>query len=113
MYSQDLSGKIKSVKRLQQKRGETYAYFLLYRLYEIAGEDKHKLLSIGSGEVVKRIFKMKDEGFSYTQIAKILNDEGVLSPSEYKNKKFPKLNKDWTGVNRRAYWNRSTRRNYQ
>lgn len=108
MYSQDLSEKIKSVKRLQQKRGETYAYFAIYG-YMKSPEDKHKfIVDPEAAEVVKRIFKMKDEGFSYTQIAKILNDEGVLSPSEYKNKKFPKLNKDWTGVNRRAYWNRST-----
>ncbi len=56
MYSQDLSEKIKECKRLQQKRGETYAYFLLYG-YMKSPEDKHNLLSIRSGEVVNAFLK--------------------------------------------------------
>ena len=105
MYSQDLSQKITSVKRMQQKRGECFAAYAIYG-YMKSPEDRHKLIiDPEAAEVVQRIFDMRDKGISYTQIAKQLNGEGILSPSEYKVSLTKK--KDWRRVGQAAIWNRS------
>ena len=107
MYSQDLSQKITSVKRLQQKRGECYAPYAIYG-YMKSPEDKHKLIiDPEPAEVVRRIFNMKDSGMKYSQIAKQLNEEGILSPSEYKVLLTKK--EVWRRAERRLpMWNKST-----
>ena len=55
MYSQDLSNKIKSVKRMQQRKGECIANYSIYG-YMKSPEDKHKLIiDEEAAEIVKRI----------------------------------------------------------
>ena len=105
MYSHDLSQKITSVKRMQQKRGECFAAYAIYG-YMKSPDDMHKLIiDPEAAEVVRRIFNMRDSGMSYTEIAKQLNSEGIPSPSEYKLS-FTKK-KDWRRVGQAAIWNRS------
>lgn len=90
---------------MQQKRGECFAAYAIYG-YMKSPEDRHKLIiDPEAAEVVRRIFDMRDNGMSYTDIAKQLNGEGILSPSEYKVMLTKK--KDWRRVGQAAIWNRS------
>lgn len=107
MYSQDLSEKIKSVKHLQQRNGDFISCYAIYG-YLKSPEDMHKLIiDPNVAPVVKRIFEMRDNGVSYSIIAKTLNDEGVLSPSEYK-RQFLGVKQNWTGFEKKALWGKST-----
>jgi hypothetical protein len=54
-------------------------------IYYIVNKDKHKLIiDPVASKVVKRIYKLYLEGSGMTEIARILNDEGVLTPLQYK-----------------------------
>lgn len=105
MYSQDLSQKITSVKRMQQKRGDCVSAYAIYG-YMKSPEDMHKLvIDPETAPVVRRIFNMRDEGMSYSQIVIQLNEEGILTPGEYKRSYTKK--KNWKRVGNVPIWNRS------
>ena len=84
-------------------------YFLILSNYAIYGyiknpENRRQLIvDPEAAEVVKRIYMMRSQKMQYKQIAVILNQEGVLSPSMYKKSKGI-TNRDWTRLNTKAYW---------
>ena len=82
-YSRDLSEKIKKVKMLQMKKGYTL-WYPAYG-YKKTPEDKHKIvIDDETAKIVKRIFSMKQDGKGCTEIARILNNEGIPSPGKYR-----------------------------
>lgn len=86
MYSRDISRKIKGALTVQKKRGQFMSGFAPYG-YMKNPDDKHRfLVDEGAAKVVRRIFFMYLAGYSKGGIARILNEEGVLTPSEYKRK---------------------------
>ena len=104
MYSQDLSDKIKSVKHMQQRKGEFISAYAIYG-YMKSPEDKHKLIvDEEAAEIVRRIFNYRANKMTYRNIALILNNEGVLPPSEYKKRKFDCCLK-WGLADRKTFWN--------
>ena len=83
-YSRDISVKVRSNLEIKRKNGEFVGSHVVYG-YQRSEEDKHKLeIDKGAAAVVQRIFQMKVDGSSPGQIAKRLNEEGILSPLEYK-----------------------------
>ena len=103
LYSKDTSVKNRSAQMVRMKRGEyTFAYpFYGYR----KNPEKKRELVIDSvaADHVRRIFAMSIDGMSTYDIAKTLNDEGVLSPYEYKKSKGHVLNSPVSGD--KALWN--------
>ncbi len=91
LYSRDLSQKIKSVRKMYQKKG-IYAGGSVPFGY-ILSDDGKKSFQIDeeAAVFVKRIFGLALEGKSTTEIAKCLNEEGVPPRGEYMKKK--------TGIN--------------
>lgn len=86
MYCRDISKKIRGALTAQKKRGQFMSGFAPYG-YRKDPEDKHHfLIDEEAAKVVQRIFQMYLEGYSINGIAKKLNDEGILTPSEYKRK---------------------------
>lgn len=84
MYSRDISKKVKGVLDTKKKSGLFMSNFAPYG-YVKDPKDKHRfLIDPQAAEVVKRIFKLYLSGYSRDRIAKKLNEEGVLTPSEYK-----------------------------
>jgi len=82
-YSRDLSDKIKKVKMFQMKKGYTL-WYPAYG-YKKTPEDKHKIvIDDEAAKIVKRIFSMKQDGKGCTEIARILNNEGIPSPGKYR-----------------------------
>ena len=103
MYSQDLSEKIKSVRKLKYQRGEYISNYAIYGYIKNPENTKQLIVDPEAAEVVKRIYQMRYQQMQYKKIAVILNQEGVLSPSMYKKSKGI-TNRDWTGLNTTAYW---------
>lgn len=91
-YLEDLSENIKAVLENKHREGKSTRPFMPYGLKKNP-YDKNKVeIDEDGAQVVKRIFKMFLEGYKTKEIAKILNDEGILSPQSYKISKGEKLN---------------------
>ncbi len=83
MYAKDISKKIRSVKRDQQRRGAFIGGNPVYG-YQMHPTEKNRIvIDEGAAPTVRRIFSMALEGVSCRQIAAALNQEGVPSPAAY------------------------------
>ncbi len=86
MYSRDISKKIKGSLTVQKKRGQFMSGFAPYG-YVKDPEDKHRfLVDREAAAVIRRIYSLYLEGYSGESIARKLNQDGILPPSEYKRK---------------------------
>ena len=84
-YARDISRKIQTTVKTKQKAGEFIGAFTSYG-YKKSPADKNKLIiDEYAASVVRRIFSLYLQGVGKQRIAKILNEEGVLCPAEYKN----------------------------
>ncbi len=82
-YCQDISVKIKSQKRIRQKRGEFVGAFSVYGYQKGTGQGR--LVVDGyAAMVVQKIFFWRMCGMSCQRIAKKLEERGILSPYVYK-----------------------------
>lgn len=86
MYSRDISKKIRGALSAQKKRGQFMSGFAPYGYLKDPSDKHHFLIDQEASRIVERIFYMYLEGYSKGGIAKMLNEEGILSPSEYKRK---------------------------
>ena len=106
-YSKDISKKVKSSFRTLQSNGQFVGAFACYG-YKKSDKDRHKLVVDKTAAIiVKRIFDLFLSGQGKQKIAKILNDENIPCPSEYK--RLNGLN--YTNGNRlelTKYWTYST-----
>lgn len=86
MYSRDISKKIIGALNAKKKTGAHMSGLAPYG-YIKDPYDKHKLIiDEEAAEVVQRIYSLFLQGFSKKRIAKMLNEESVMTPSEYKRK---------------------------
>ncbi len=107
MYSRDLSEKVKSARSVQLKQGKYFAPYAFYG-YVKSPDDKHKLIvDPCAAEVVKRIFALRISGSTPAQIAYILNEDKVPSPSVYKRMNDP-LCRKWNTVSNYCLWSSGT-----
>ena len=83
-YAKDISKKVKSSLNAKQRRGEFIGAFACYGY--LKDEHNHNRLVIDpvASQVIQRIFSLFESGTGKIRIAKILNEEGVPCPSEYK-----------------------------
>lgn len=83
-YARDISQKIHAAVRTKQKAGEFIGAFASYG-YRKSPADKNKLVvDAYAAKVVRRIFGLYIQGCGKLRIASILNEEGIVCPSEYK-----------------------------
>lgn len=84
-YCRDISIKIRSHLEVKRRNGEYIGAFTPYG-YKKDENDKSRLVpDMYAAGVVKDIFRMKLHGMSQTAIADRLNEQGILSPMEYKH----------------------------
>lgn len=98
MYSKDISRKIKSAVDIKKRNGE-FVYGTAPFGYK-KGEKKNTIIIDDEAAItVKRIFKLASEGATITEIALLLNKEGVPTPSQhmakYRSSKY-RIYTDWT-----------------
>lgn len=83
LYARDTSNKIKAVKQSTFKSGKYVGCYAPIG-YVKSPEDKHILIpDPETAPVVKRIFDLRCQGYSYRKIALTLNDERVPTPSSF------------------------------
>lgn len=83
-YCRDLSIKIRSHLAVKRKNGEFIGAFACYGYLKDPENKNHLVIDTYAGPVVQDIFRMKINGYSQYKIADILNEQGILSPMEYK-----------------------------
>lgn len=98
MYSKDISRKIKSAVDMKKRNGE-FVYGTAPFGYKKGDKKNTIVIDDDAAITVKRIFKLASEGVTITQIAQILNKDGVPTPSQhmaqYRSSKY-KVYTDWT-----------------
>lgn len=83
-YCRDLSVKIRSHLAIKRKNGEFIGAFACYGYLKDENNRNQLVVDTYAGQVVKDIFRMKINGMSQYRIAEALNEQGILSPMEYK-----------------------------
>lgn len=103
-YSKDISKKVKSSFRSLQADGKFVGAFASYG-YKKDEKDRHKLIIDEPAAIIaRRIFDLYNSGVGKISIARILNEENIPCPSEYKrlnglnytNGQRMELTKYWT-----------------
>lgn len=83
-YCRDLSIKIRSHLAIKRKNGEFIGAFACYGYLKDENNRNQLVVDTYAGQVVQDIFRMKINGMSQYRIADVLNEQGILSPMEYK-----------------------------
>jgi len=84
-YSKDISNKIKSGKLAKINKGQ---YISAYAPYGFLKEHTNKNNLVVDNVASKNIVKIFDsiiDGYTTTMVAKLLNDEGILTPKSYRD----------------------------
>lgn len=96
-YSQDISTKIRSVKRHKQEKGEYQAPYAPFGYKKDPNNKNHLIINEDTAPIVRRIFDLYLQGKGTPKICKILNEEKIPSPSKYlKTKRYEKCSHKWT-----------------
>ncbi len=83
MYAKDISKKVRSSLIVKKYNGEFVGKLVPYG-YIKAPKDKHKfLIDKNVSHIIKKIFDMILDGKSRREVADFLNDNDILTPSEY------------------------------
>lgn len=93
LYSGDISRKINASFSAKMKEGEFIGAFAPYGYKKDEENKNHLIPDKEASDVVKRVFALAKNGYSPRQIAEILNDDGFLTPSEYRLKSHANLDK--------------------
>ena len=109
MYVKDISAKIRRTLAYKREQGQFIGSFAPYG-YMIDPNDKHHLIiDEGTAPVVRLIFDMYVSGYGYRKIVQHLNNDGIISPTEYKRQKGSKyVNKNADSSNAKGLWTQCT-----
>lgn len=103
-HSANTSKKIRAVLEASQRSGKYTSG--IYPYGYIAGTDieRSAIIDEPAAKIVRRIFDMRIQGYSPYRIARILSDEGVVNPTNYRTKK------DGSKIDRQvpAWWSHKT-----
>ncbi len=106
MYSRDLSEKIKSARRIQYRQGKFVAPYAFYGYVKDPENKGRILIDEEAATNVRRIFHMRLSGIKNAEIARKFNDEGILTPADYK-KSIDPLCREWNHVSDSHCWTAS------
>lgn len=106
-YSRDISAKVQSALNSKQKSGKFIGAFTSYGYQKDPSNHNKLIIDEYAAHIVRKIFKLYIQGNGKIRIAKILNQEGELCPSEYK--KACDLNyTNGNKLNQTSYWTYAT-----
>ncbi len=108
-YLRDISLKVRSSIYAKIDKGEYIGAFATYGYLKTKDENNKNVLIVDeeASKVVKDIFKYRLNGLSASKIAIKLNEQGILSPMEYKNSIGLKFNTSFR-KNNRGKWTSQT-----
>lgn len=106
-YARDISRKIHASIQTKQQAGEFIGAFASYG-YRKSSFSKNKLvIDEYAADIVRRIFELYNKGYGKLRIAGILNEEGILCPSAYKNANG-ELYRNASHTDAPSFWSYST-----
>ena len=106
-YARDISQKVRSAFQSKRQCGEFIGAFASYG-YRKDPEHKGKLLiDPTAAQVVRRIFTLYEQGVGKVRIARLLNEEKIPCPSEYKRLSGEKYH-NGRRLNGTSYWTYAT-----
>lgn len=83
IYAKDISAKTYAAIHTKMKNGEYIGSYAPYG-YDKSPEDKHKfVVDEYAAEVVRRIFRLFEDGYNYAEIARKLTADNIPSPNHY------------------------------
>ena len=91
-YSRDISRKINSAFKIKELEGQFIGAFASYGYQKDPQNHNHLIIDPIASQVVKKVFELFLEGKSQLQISKILNNDKIPCPSEYKKMNGLKYN---------------------
>lgn len=105
-YLEDLSENVRMVFDLKRREGQYIGGFPIYGYKKDPANKNHIIIDTEAAEVVRQIFQWSLEGHGRQNIAHMLNEGGVPSPSRYK------ADHGWTCSNPsktdHGLWNKTT-----
>lgn len=101
-YLEDMSESIKAALRTRMKAGFFIGAFAPYGYKKDPNQKGHLIPDEEAALVVKEIFRLYNSGIGRTQIARILNEQGIPSPSAYY--RIHGIKRDGTGKSKAQYW---------
>lgn len=106
-YARDISQKVRGALQSKRQCGEFIGAFASYG-YRKDPEHKGKLLiDPAAAQVVQRIFTLYEQGVGKIRIARLLNEEKIPCPSEYKRLSGEKYH-NGQRLNGTSYWTYAT-----
>lgn len=106
-YSQDISVKIKAALNSKRKKGEFIGAFAPYGYCKDKNNNNLLLPDEEAAAIIRRIFYMYMQGYGKMKIARLLNKEGILCPTEYKREQKEKYQNS-RKLSSTNYWTYST-----
>ncbi|MCD8098766.1 MAG: recombinase family protein [Lachnospiraceae bacterium] len=103
IYCKDISTKVSTQLAAMRRRGECISSFVPYGYKKDPNNHLKLIVDDETAPTVKQIFIWKLEGYGNHTIAKKLNEQGVLSPYEYRMGKGDKMNCSFK-QNNKALW---------
>jgi len=83
-YPKDISKKVRSTFRAKQENGQFIGAFASFGYRKSENDHNRLVVDEYAAGIVRRIFSMYLHGLGQNTIARILNEEGISCPSEYK-----------------------------
>lgn len=103
LYARDTSQKIRSAFRTKMEKGDYISPFAPYGYQKDPENKNHLVIDPESAYVVRSVFQMAAQGVSPSEIARLLNNQGLSTPAEYRCENHPDLNiyhyskrREWT-----------------
>ena len=103
-YAKDMSKKVSTAIEIKQQQGKFVGCRAAYGYMKNPEDKNHLLVDREVSHIVVRIFECKAEGMGNASIARMLNEEGILSPMRYKYEKGLTKNRRYA----ESLWNDGT-----
>ena len=98
VYSKDISKKVEAALHTKQRNGEFIGAWAPYGYSKDPNDKHHLIINEETAPTVRQIFAWRLEGLSVVQIARRLNNAGILSPSAYLYEKGEVKTEKYKGV---------------
>ncbi len=85
-YLEDMSDSIKAALDSRRKNGYHIGSFALYGYKKDPDIKGHLIIDEEAAAVVRKVFDLFSQGYGKTAIARMLNEEGIPNPTEYKRR---------------------------
>ena len=86
-YCRDISTKVRSSLDIRRRQGKFIGSFAAYGYKKDETDHNKLIIDEEAAAVVRRIFDLFIGGYSMISISRLLNEQGILNPSEYKKSK--------------------------